>query len=146
MESIAPTEVCESMSAYRGFHPWDHRHTRAAKCPHRPPAYPCAPPTTVPGNSVTRGCFAFARRHVSGTIQRTFPSIGPLSLSAEVLRLTHTVACISGEFLPAAEWFLLHRQTNHTSSNLLFLFAALSPLGLQEKPSFSASSSVFSPL
>lgn len=72
------------------------------------PQCPLARPQPQPQATLSlEGALHLPEQRVSGTIRRTFPSIGPLSLSAEVLRLTHAMACISGEFLPAAEWFLL---------------------------------------
>lgn len=84
-----------------------------------------------------------ARQHRNGTTQHAFPCLEPVSLSTVVLRLTQGVACIGSEVFPVAKPFLPHRQMNDTFSHLLFLFEALSPFGLQEKTSFSASSDFF---
>lgn len=134
------------MSVYRGFHPCDHRHTRAAERPHRPPMSPRPPPTTAPGNSVTRGCFAFARTACEWDHTAHVPQ-HRASLAQRRGFEAHPRRGLYQWWIPSCCWVVsAHRQTNHTSSNLLFLFAVLSPLGLQEKPSFSASSSDFSPL
>lgn len=85
----------------------------------------------------------FARRHRGGTTQHAFLYLEPLSLSTVVLRLTQGMVCIGGEVFPVAKPFLPHEQMNHTFSRLLFLFEVLSPFGLQEKRSFSTSSSDF---